>query len=47
MTKNKQIVISTSVDEDTLKKLKKVCEKEDRPLAFIVRKILQEYLNKK
>jgi predicted transcriptional regulator len=46
MTKNSQIVISSSIDEGTLKKLEKVCEKEDRSIAFIIRKALQEYLNK-
>lgn len=46
MTKNKQIVISTSIDEDTLKKLEKVCKKEERSIAFIIRRALQEYLNK-
>jgi len=46
MTKNKQIIISTSVDEDILKKLQKICKKEDRPIAFIIRRALQEYLNK-
>ena len=46
MTKNKQIVISTSIYEDTLKKLEKVCKKEERSIAFIIRRALQEYLNK-
>jgi predicted transcriptional regulator len=45
-TQTKQITISTAIKEDLLEKLKQHSEKSDRPIAYILRKALEEFLLK-
>ena len=49
MTRNKNIVdnkISTTVDCDTYKKLFEMSVKEDRSIAYLVRRLIVEGVNK-
>jgi predicted transcriptional regulator len=42
----KQITISTAIKEDLLEKLEQYCKKSDRAIAYILRKALEEFLQK-
>ena len=46
--KDKQTnIVSIRMDDETLQKLKADAQKEDRPLAMHIRKILMDYLKPK
>jgi predicted transcriptional regulator len=45
-TQTKQITISTAIKEDLLEELKQHSQKSDRPIAYILRKALEEFLQK-
>jgi predicted transcriptional regulator len=45
-TQTKQITISTAIKEDLLEELKQHSQKSDRHIAYILRKALEEFLEK-
>lgn len=44
--KTKSITISTTVTPDVKEKIDEICEREDRNTAWLLRKLLLEYLDK-
>nr|DAR78040.1 MAG TPA: antitoxin [Caudoviricetes sp.] len=47
MKENKNNIVSIRLDDETLQKLKDDAQKEYRPLAMHIRKILRDYLDQK
>ena len=47
MKENKNNIVSVRLDDETLQKLKDDAQKEYRPLAMHLRKILMDYLKSK
>lgn len=47
MKENKNNIVSVRLDDETLQKLKDDAQKEYRPLAMHIRKILRDYLDQK
>ena len=47
MKENKNNIVSVRLDDETLQKLKNDAQKEYRPLAMHIRKILRDYLDHK
>lgn len=47
MKENKNNIVSIRLDDETLQKLKDDAQKEYRPLAMHIRKILRDYLKSK
>ncbi|MEM3389686.1 MAG: ribbon-helix-helix protein, CopG family [Nitrososphaerota archaeon] len=46
MEKEKKIIFSVRVGEDMLEKLRQVALKQDRPIGYLVRKAISDYLQK-
>ncbi len=45
-TENTKCQLLIHIDKETKNKLKVICAKDERSMSFVIRKIIEEYVNK-